>query len=78
MKKELAAKARKLEAERTVAKQRSPFYTYAGSLLQIAIVLLTASILAVNNRMYKASIGVGILGALFMSQALWLWIPITI
>ena len=77
-KKELAAKARKLEAERTVAKQRSPFYTYAGSLLQIAIVLLTASILAVNNRMYKASIGVGVLGALFMSQALWLWIPITI
>lgn len=77
-KKELAAKARKLEAERTVAKQRSPFYTYAGSLLQIAIVLLTASILAVNNKMYKASIGVGILGALLMSQALWLWIPITI
>jgi hypothetical protein len=77
-KKELAAKARKLEGERTVAKSRSPFYTYAGSLLQIAIVLLTASILAVNPRMYKASIGVGILGAILMSQALWLWIPITL
>jgi hypothetical protein len=47
-------------------------------LLQIAIVLLTASILAVNNRMYNASIGVGLLGALLMSQALWLWLPITL
>jgi len=77
-KKELMAKAKKLEGERAVAKQRSPFYTYAGSLFQIAIVLLTASILAVNNRMYNASIGVGLLGAFFMSQALWLWIPITL
>ena len=77
-KKELMAKARKLEEDRAVAKQRSPFFTYAGSLLQIAIVLLTASILAVNNRMYNASIGVGLLGALLMSQALWLWLPITL
>ena len=48
-KKELMAKARKLEEDRSIAKQRSPFFTYAGSLLQIAIVLLTASILAVNK-----------------------------
>jgi len=53
---ELMAKARALEAERAVAKQRSPFYTYAGSLLQIAIVLLTASILAVNQNMFRASV----------------------
>jgi hypothetical protein len=46
-KKELLAKARGLEAERSVAKQRSPWYTYAGSLLQIAIVFLTASILLI-------------------------------
>jgi hypothetical protein len=77
-KKELMAKARKLESDRAIAKSRSPWYTYAGSLLQIAIVLLTASILAVNNRMYNASIGVGAVGALLMSQALWLWLPITI
>jgi hypothetical protein len=77
-KKELMAKARKLESDRAVAKSRSPWYTYAGSLLQIAIVLLTASILAVNNRMYNASIGVGAVGALLMSQALWLWLPITL
>ena len=77
-KKELFEKARKLEADRAVAKSRSPWYTYAGSLFQIAIVLLTASILAVNNRLYNASIGVGVFGSLLMSQALWLWLPITI
>jgi len=76
-KKELMEKARKLESGRAEAKARSPFYTYAGSLFQIAIVLLTASILAVNMRMYWASIGVGSAAALLMSQALWLWIPIT-
>jgi hypothetical protein len=75
-KKELMAKARGLEADRAVAKARSPWYTYAGSLFQIAIVLLTASILAVNNRLYFASIGVGVVGALLMSQAIWLWLPI--
>ena len=73
-KKELMEKAKKLEAERSVARSRSPWYTYAGSLLQIAIVLLTASILAVNNRLYKASLGVGGLAILLMSQAIWLWI----
>ena len=74
-KKELMAKARGLEADRAVAKARSPWYTYAGSFLQIAIVLLTASILAVNDRMFWASIAVGGFGAFLMSQALWLWIP---
>ena len=77
-KKDLMAKARSLEAERTIAKSRSPWYTYAGSLLQIAIVLLTASILAVNNKMYHASIAVGMVAALLLSQAVWLWIPITL
>ena len=77
-KKELMEKARKLEGERAIAKSRSPWYTYAGSLFQIAIVLLTASILAVNNRLYVASIGVGLLAAFLMSQAVWLWLPFTI
>lgn len=77
-KKELMEKARKLEADRSVAKARSPWYTYAGSLFQIAIVLLTASILAVNNRLYFASIGVGALGGILMSQAVWLWLPFTL
>jgi hypothetical protein len=71
----LMAKARSLEAERAVAKQRSPWYTYAGSLFQIAIVLLSASILAVNMRLYWASLVVGALAGTLMSQAIWLWIP---
>lgn len=76
--KDLMAKARKLEEERSVAKARSPWYTYAGSLFQIAIVLLTASILAVNMRLYWASIGVGAVAMFLMSQAIWLWIPFLI
>jgi hypothetical protein len=74
-KKELMAKARSLEADRTVAKQRSPWYTFAGSLFQIAIVLLSASILAVNTRLYTASLYVGGSAMILMSQAIWLWIP---
>ena len=77
-KKELMAKARALEATRAEAKHRSPWYTYAGSLFQIAIVLLTASILAVNNRLYQASIAVGVVAMILWSQAVWLWIPVTI
>jgi hypothetical protein len=77
-KKELMAKARKLEEDRAVAKSRGPWYTYAGSLLQIAIVLLTASILAVNNRLFIASLWVGGLAGVLMSQAVWLWIPFSL
>ena len=75
-KKELLAKARALEAERSVAKQRSPWYTYAGSLLQIAIVFLTASILAVKNSLFKTSLGVGAFAIVLMTQAIWLWAPL--
>ena len=68
------AKAKQLEVSRVDAKNRSPWYTYAGSLFQIAIVLLTASILAVNMNLFWASIGVGILGSVSMTEAIWLWI----
>lgn len=74
-KKALMEKARGLEADRAVAKQRSPWYTFAGSLFQIAIVLLSASILAVNNKLYTASLFVGSGAIILMSQAIWLWIP---
>ena len=77
-KRELMAKARALEASRAEAKHRSPWYTYAGSLFQIAIVLLTASILAVSNKMYRASIAVGAVAMILLSQAIWLWLPVTI
>jgi hypothetical protein len=77
-KQELMNKARGHEAARAEAKNRSPWYTYAGSLFQIAIVLLTASILAVSNRLYQASIAVGAIAMILWSQAVWLWISITI
>ena len=73
-KKELMAKARGLEEDRAVAKQRSPWYTYSGSLFQIGIVLLTASILAVSMSLFWGSLFVGAIGAFTMSQALWLWL----
>lgn len=77
-KKELKEKAHALEAERTVAKQRSPWFTYAGSIFQIAIVLLTASILSVSNRLFSASVAVGAFGLFLISQAMWLWLPINL
>lgn len=74
-KKEIADKAKALEAERDAAKQKSPWFTWGGSTLQIAIVLLTASILAVSMPMFWLSTVVGAVGSLFVSQALWMWIP---
>jgi len=76
-KEEIMAKARALEEERDVARQRSPWFTWAGSVLQIGIVLLTASILAVSMPMFWISIVVGSVGAAFASQALWMWIPLS-
>jgi len=73
-KKELMAKAQHLEAERDVAKRHGPWMTFAGTAYQLAIVLLSASILAVSMTMFYSSIGVSILGALLMSQGIWLWI----
>ena len=63
-KKEIMAKAQALEAERDEARARSPWFTYAGSLLQIGIVLSTAAILAIAMPLYWASLAVGTVGAL--------------
>ena len=77
-KKELFAKAKALEAERDEIRKSGPWFTFAGSAFQIAIVLLTASILAVSMSLYFASIGVGLFAAMLMSQGLWLWLPIIV
>ena len=77
-KKEIAEKAKSLETEREVARKKSPWFTWGGSILQIAIVLLTASILAVSMPMFWISLFVGVAGSLFVSQALWLWLPLTL
>ena len=75
-KKEIMEKAKALEAERDNAKQRSPWFTWGGSILQIAIVLLTASILAVSMPMFWISAIVGAVGSVIVSQAIWMWLPI--
>ncbi len=76
-KKEIMEKAKALEAEREVARKKSPWFTWGGSVLQIGIVLLTASILAVSVPMFWISVVVGSAGALLVSQALWMWIPLS-
>ena len=75
-KKELFAKAKALEEERDVAKKHGPWMTFAGTSYQLAIVLLSASILAVSMSMFFASIGVSVLGFLLMSQGIWMWMQI--
>jgi len=74
-KKELMLKARELEAERDNAKKHGPWLTFAGSALQLSIVLLSAAILAVSMGMFWASLGAGAIGVLLMSQGIWLWLP---
>jgi hypothetical protein len=72
-KRELLAKARAQDAAREEARAHSPWLTFSGMLFQLAIVLLSASILSVNTRMYQASLGVGAIGLVLMAQGYWLW-----
>ena len=73
-KKELLEKARAQDDARDEARLHSPWLTFSGMLFQLAIVLLSAAILAVNNNMYKASLGVGALGLILMAQGYWLFV----
>ena len=66
-------KAKKLEADRDLAKKKSPWISYASTSYQLSIVLLSASILAVSMPMFWASFGVAFIGMIFMSQGLFLW-----
>jgi len=73
-KKALYAHAKKLEAERDLAKKKSPWIGYASTAYQLAIVLLSASILAVRMELFWASFLVAGTGLILMSQGLWLWL----
>jgi hypothetical protein len=73
-KRELLAKAQAFEAARDDASKHSPWLTFASMIFQLAIVLLSASILAVNNKMYQASLVVGGIGLVLLTQGIWLWI----
>ena len=72
-KRELMATAKQLEADRDLAKKKSPWIGIAGSVMQIAIVLLTASILSSGMLMFWA--GLGAMGAalVIMAQGLFLF-----
>jgi hypothetical protein len=72
-KRELLAKAQAFEAARDQAAKHSPWLTFASMAFQLAIVLLSASIIAVNNTMYKVSEVVAVIGVLLLSQGIWLW-----
>ena len=73
-KKEIAVKAREMEAVREEAKKSSPWIGYASTAYQLAIVVLSASILAVSMPMFWGSFVVAGVGILLSSQGLWLWI----
>ena len=72
-KRALAAKARQIEAERDVAKKRVPWYGMAGSIMQIAIVLLTASMLTAGLLMFFGGVLAQTAALAFMAQAYFLW-----
>jgi len=72
-KKELAVKAREMEAVREEAKKSSPWIGYASTAYQLAIVVLSASILAVSVAMFWGSFFVAGIGMLLSAQGLWLW-----
>ena len=72
-KKEIAAKAKKLEDERDEAKKRSPWIGYASTAYQLAIVLLSASILAVSMPLFWGSFVVAGIGIVLSLNGLMLW-----
>lgn len=74
-KRELLARAQAYEAARDEATRHSPWLTFASLAFQLAIVLLSASILSVNNTMYRISEVVAVIGTVLLSQGIWLWIP---
>jgi len=72
-KKALLAKANALEAERDDAKKRSPWIGYASTAYQMAIVVLSASILAVSMYLFWSSFVVAGFGLLLSLNGIFLW-----
>jgi Domain of unknown function (DUF4337) len=72
-KKALLARAKSLEAERDEAKTRSPWIGYASTAYQMAIVILSASILAVSMMLFWSSFAVAGLGLVLSLNGLFLW-----
>ena len=72
-KRALIAKANKLEEQRDEARQRSPWIGYASTAYQLAIVVLSASILAVSMMLFWSSFVVAGVGLLLSLQGLFLF-----
>jgi len=72
-KKEIAVKAREMEAAREEAKKSSPWIGYASTAYQLAIVVLSASILAVSVAMFWGSFVVAGVGIVLSLNGLMLW-----
>jgi len=72
-KKEIAVTARAMEHERELAKKSSPWIGYASTAYQLAIVVLSASILAVSMAMFWGSFAVAGFGILLSLNGLFLW-----
>lgn len=64
-KKELLARAENCENQRNMALAQHPFYDYSLAMLQIAIVLASASIITGTRLLLLGSGAVGIFGILF-------------
>ena len=72
-KQELLADAKALEAARDVAKKKTPWISYASSAYQLAIVLLSTSILSANIYLFFGSFVVAASGLLLMLQGIFLF-----
>jgi len=72
-KKTIADQARAMEHERDEAKKSSPWIGYASTAYQLAIVVLSASILAVSMSMFWGSFAVAGVGILLSLNGLFLW-----
>ncbi len=72
-KKEIAVKARAMEADREEAKKSSPWIAYANTAYQLAIVVLSASILAVSMAMFWGSFVVAGFGIFLSLNGIYLW-----
>ena len=75
-KKDISAEARAMEKNREEAKKRSPWIGYASTAYQLAIVILSASILAVSMAMFWGSFAVAAVGLVLSSQGVLLWLPL--
>jgi Domain of unknown function (DUF4337) len=73
-KKELYEQAKQLEEDRDVAKKKLPWIAYANTAYQLAIVVLTTSIISASVGLFYGSLGLAVVGILLMTQGIWLWI----